>query len=60
MEKDGTDIIHVSIESKETLVLLPVPDFNLVVVTTGYKKRLKFMEINATDRPYSISSRFVP
>jgi hypothetical protein len=44
VEKDGANVVQVTVERKETAPLLVVPHFDLVVVSTRYKNRLGWMK----------------
>lgn len=48
VEKDGPDVIQMSVESEEASSCLIRPDLDFVVVTTGNEERLCLMEVNAT------------
>jgi hypothetical protein len=48
VKKDGADVVQVSVESKETALELPVPDFDFVVVSTRDKERLGGMKVHAS------------
>lgn len=50
MEEHRTDVIQVPIEREDTASSLVRPDFDLVIVSTGYEERLRLVEINAADR----------
>ena len=52
VEKDCADVVEVSVQGKETAALLPVPDFDLVVVAARDKERLVRVEINASHGAY--------
>lgn len=51
MEKDGSDVVEMSIECEEAPPGLVRPHLDLVVVTTGNEEGLGLVEVDAADRP---------
>ena len=50
MEKDGSNIIQVSIECEKTSASLIRPNFNFVIIPTRNKQRLRFVKVDAPNR----------
>jgi hypothetical protein len=51
VEENGANVIEMTVQCEKTSSRLVGPDFDLVVVTTRYEKRLRFMEVDASNRP---------
>lgn len=51
VEEDGSHVVEMAVECEEASPSLIRPDFDLVIVTTRYKERLCFVEVDAADRP---------
>lgn len=49
VEEGCPDVVQMSEEGKDALLLLVVPDFDLVIVTAGDKERLILMEGDSSD-----------
>jgi hypothetical protein len=49
VEEDGSDVVEMAVEGKKATPGLVRPDFNLVVVTTRNKKRLRLVKVHAAD-----------
>jgi len=50
VEHDGTDVVQVTIQSKETSPALVGPDLDLIIITSRNEKRLGVMEIDGSNR----------
>lgn len=49
MEEGGSDVVEVSEESKKAASQFVVPHLDFVVISSRYKQRLLFVEINSSD-----------
>lgn len=54
---DGAYVVQVTIQSEQTTSCLVIPHFDLVIVTTRDKKRLRRMEGDAAYRAYKLCVR---
>lgn len=50
MEKYRPHVIEMAVQREQAPSSLIRPDLNLVIVSARYKKRLRFVEINPSDR----------
>ncbi|KAH3668498.1 hypothetical protein OGAPHI_002252 [Ogataea philodendri] len=50
VEKHGSDVVQVAVQSEQTFPGLQRPNLDGVVVTTRHENRLRWMEINSSDR----------
>jgi hypothetical protein len=50
VEDNGTDVVQVTIQSKEASPALVGPDLDLVIITSRNEKRLGVMEIDGSNR----------
>ena len=49
VEKHCADVVYMAIKGEKTAPLLPVPNSNLGIVSTGYKEGLSWMKIDTSD-----------
>jgi hypothetical protein len=49
VEENRPDVIQMTIEGEEATACSKRPDFDLVVVTSGYEQRLGAMEVDTSD-----------
>jgi len=57
MELDSANVVHVAQKCEKTAPQLVVPNFDLVVITTGHKEGLSRMKADSSDRPCSVRVR---
>jgi hypothetical protein len=49
MEENSSNIVEMAVQCKEASSGLVRPDFNLVIIATGYEEWLSFVKIDAAD-----------
>jgi hypothetical protein len=50
VEEDRSDIVQVAIQCEQASPSLVIPDLDLVVIASGHKQGLSWVEVNTTDR----------
>jgi hypothetical protein len=51
MEKDGSDVVEMTVERKQATATLVRPNLDLVVVATRNEEWLRLVEVDAADGP---------
>lgn len=51
MEEDGANVVEMAIQGEQAPSGLIGPYLDLVIITARNKERLRFVKINAADRP---------
>lgn len=49
VEENSPHVVQMPIERKQASASLVAPDLDLVIISSGHEKRLRLVEINATD-----------
>ena len=52
MKLHCSDVVKMASEGEEALPLLVVPNFDFVVISSGYEERLRLVKVDSPDRSF--------